>query len=49
MAHIARSVGCPLILIQDEWDLERGFPSSVYSYTKAAGTDDAIKKLAKFL
>lgn len=34
IAHVARSVGTPLYLIEHRWGLERGFPTGACSYTK---------------
>jgi len=45
IGHIARSVGCPHVLIEHEWDVERGFPVNQSNYHKAKGTQEAIKKI----
>jgi hypothetical protein len=48
IAHVARSVGVPLYLIEHLHPLERGFPSGQCSYVKVS-VDDALEKIVDHL
>ena len=43
MAHIARSVGCPHVLIRDGTVIEKHFPPKVYACHRAKNLQDANK------
>ena len=49
ISHIAKSVGCPMLLIEHIHPLEDGFPSKYNNYIKAIGVNDAINKMQEFL
>jgi len=48
VAHVARSVGTPLFLLEYKWGVERGFPSAACHYTKVTRSD-AGDHLERFL
>jgi hypothetical protein len=49
MAHVARSVGCPHIIIKHEWGLERGFPRNVYSYDSVESLANTLSYIKRYI
>lgn len=43
ISHVARSVGCPMLLIEHRWDLEKAFPSNHCVYKKCNGIENTKK------
>lgn len=48
VSHLAKSIGTPMILLEHTWELERGFPSNIFSYTKAKTNDEVISIITSF-
>jgi len=49
VAHLARSVGTPMIMIQHNWPLERGFPNSVCKYKTAHQMSDINDEVERWV
>jgi hypothetical protein len=49
IAHVARSVGCPIILVQHTFSVARGFPPGSCEYNLSAGTQDTINHIKNFV
>lgn len=49
IAHLARSVKCPTIIVEHKWGLDRGFPRGSCEYIKGEGTEGTLTKLKLLL
>ena len=47
VAHVARSVGLPLFLLEHQWPVARGFPADACGYTKLTSETAAAEILKK--
>ena len=45
ITHIARSVGCKILILQHEWPVEHAFPLGVSNYVKCNSVNEAIKNI----
>lgn len=48
IAHVARSVGVPLFLVEHHWPLSRGFPQENCVFTKVT-VEDAADRVARYV